>query len=135
MNCSRRSVVGFLALAVSMFSAGCFGSGGGGAGSTSATTLQAATGYGPASVQMVNSSNEAIYYIHMSPTSQSTWGPDLLGNQVLQRGQSFNIGNIGAGNWDIRVVDQSRNYKEWRNVYIEPGGSYQIVVSAGGWQR
>ncbi len=133
---SRRVFAGFLGLGLLTLVAGCFGGGAAaGGGTTPHATLQAPTPVGPASLQIVNRSNEPIYYIYMSPTSQSTWGADLLGSQVLHVGQSFTISNIGAGGWDIRVVDRSQNYKEWRNAYLEAGGVYSIDVSSENWSR
>jgi len=119
-----------LGLVVALPLAGCGGGGGGGAQST---VVAQPTGSGPATLRIANVSNEAIYYIHMSPTSQNTWGPDLLGNQVLQRGQVFTISNIGPGYWDVRVVDRSGNRKEWYNQFFEAGGSYEVQVDADGW--
>jgi hypothetical protein len=136
---SRRWLVqsiGWLFAVLTMASAlvvlGCGGSSGGG---QAAATMRPPTGVGPATLQLVNASNEAIYYIHMSPTAQSTWGPDLLGSQVLQRGQSFTISNITPGQWDLRVIDASQNYKEWRGEYLEAGGAYSLEVTSGGWSR
>lgn len=106
-----------------------------GCGGGSTTVLQQPTGAGPATIQIDNISNETIYYVYMSPTQQSTWGPDLLGSRVLQRGQRFTLQNIQPGTWDLRVVDQSRNYKEWRNFRVEAGGGYRLQVSAGSWRR
>ena len=116
---------------VALFNTACFG----GASAGSSTVYRQPTGVGPAELQIQNLSNETVYYIYMSPASQSTWGPDLLGNQVLQQGQAFTISNIQAGVWDLRVVDQSRNYKEWRNFEVQAGGGYTLNVSAGGWSR
>jgi hypothetical protein len=125
---------GLLTMVGALFVLGCGGSSGGGGGQY-ASTVSAPTGVGPASLQLVNRSNESIYYIHMSPTAQSTWGPDLLGNQVLGRGQTFTLSNISPGQWDLRVVDASQNAKEWRGAYFEAGGVYNIEISAGGWTR
>lgn len=136
----RRSswLIGAATLVASLFSFGCVRSapaGGGGGGGQYAATVQAPTGYGPASLQIRNVSNESIYYIHMSPTAQTTWGPDLLGSNVLQQGQAFTISNISPGQWDLRVVDRSGNRKEWRGAYMEAGGVYSVDITAGGWTR
>lgn len=122
----RLTIVGLF-----LFGLGCFGGG----GSTSATVLQQPTGVGAATIEIDNISNETIYYVYMSPTQQSTWGPDLLGSNVLQRGQRFTLSNIQPGTWDLRVVDRSRNYKEWRNFTVEAGGGYRLQVSAGSWRH
>lgn len=125
-------LIGGVLSVVLLGSLGCGGGGGGGGGST---VYQQPTGSGPGTVRIENASNETVYYIYMSPTSQSTWGPDLLGSNVLNVGQAFTLSNIQPGVWDIRVVDQSRNYKEWRQVNIQAGGGYTLTVSGGGWAR
>lgn len=89
----------------------------------------------PASVVIVNNSNETIFRIHMSPRSQPNWGPDHLGSSVLSRGQSFTLTNVAAGRWDIRIVDRSGNYKEFRNQQFNAGRSYTLRVNSGGWTR
>ncbi len=107
----------------------------GGGASGGLVAQSPATGAGPATMQIINSSNETIYYVYMSPVSQSTWGPDLLGSRVLQQGQMFTLSNLQPGQWDLRVVDASGNYKEWRNQRLDPGGTYTLQVSSGGWLR
>ena len=97
------------------------------------STVQQGTGAGPAQLQIANSSNESIHYIYMSPCSQSTWGPDLLGDATLARGQVFTIGNIQPGCWDLRTVDASHNYKEWRGQTFGAGAIYNLAVSSQGW--
>ena len=54
-----------------------------------------------------NVSREAIFYVYMSPSSDTSWGQDLLGSNTLAIGQSLTLSNITAGVWDIRVVDDA----------------------------
>ncbi len=96
---------------------------------------QPATGSGPATVLIRNGSNESIYYIQMSPVSQSTWGEDLLGDNVLARGQTFQLTNVTPGAWDLRVTDASGNYKEWRDQRLDAGGTYTLDVGSGDWHH
>lgn len=131
------ALLGVLTALGVMLSLGCVGAGSAPAQGQGqyAVATSAPTGHGPATLLIANNSNEAIYYIHMSPSSQSTWGPDLLGEQVLQRGQSFTLSNIGPGQWDLRIVDRSQNYMEWRGAYLEAGGNYNVNVPSTGWRR
>lgn len=110
------------------------GCGGGGVTPAAQGTAAPAQAGGTAAVRIVNASNESIYYIYMSRTSESTWGPDQLGNQVLGRGQAFTM-NVPVGTWDLRVEDASGNYKEWRNQRIDAGGAYDLQVDSDGWNR
>ena len=124
----------FIGAALLVGVSGCFASMGS-SGSGGVVAQQTASGTGPAAIAISNSSNESIYYVYMSPVSQNTWGADQLGSEVLQPGQTLTLSNISPGTWDLRVVDRSQNYKEWRNQQIEPGGRYQLQVSPGGWSR
>ena len=110
----------------SMFLAACFGGG-------PSVTRSEPTGVGPATVYVNNLSNEAIYYIYMSPTSQDTWGPDLLGSNVLAVGQYFMLTGIGEGSWDVKVVDSSGNTKELYDVWVGAGGEYDWNIDAYDW--
>ncbi|MCA9573775.1 MAG: hypothetical protein R3B40_14960 [Polyangiales bacterium] len=108
---------------------GCGGGGGGGVGTTTGPIVQGA----PATVVLRNMSREAIFYVYMSPASDSNWGPDLLGSNTLGIGQSLTLSNIAAGVWDIRVVDGSGHWKEWRNEQIQPGTQYTLDVDGENW--
>lgn len=102
-------------------------------GSSSSSTRTAATGVGPGTVYINNQSAESIYYIHMSPSSQDTWGADLLGSNVLLPGQYTMLSNIGEGYWDVRVVDSSGNVKELYNEWVGAGGVYDWYIDAYNW--
>jgi hypothetical protein len=39
--------------------------------------------------QFYNNSSETIYYVYIGESSLPTWGDDLLGNQILPPGSSF----------------------------------------------
>ena len=121
------------AAVIALLVAGCYvDPGPGGAGGGYATEAQPASGSGPASLRITNGSNESIMYIYMSPCSQSTWGPDRLGSNVLPRGSTLPI-QVTEGCWDLRCVDSSQNYKEWRGQTFAAGGVYDLTVSSEGW--
>ena len=105
------------------------GGGGGGVGTTTGPIVQGA----PATVILRNVSREAIFYVYMSQSSDSNWGADLLGSNTLSVGQSLTLSNITAGIWDIRVVDGSGHWKEWRNEEIQPGTQYTLDVDGENW--
>lgn len=109
------------------------GCGGGGGGDGVGTTTGSIVVGQPATVVLRNVSREAIYYVYMSPSSDSNWGADLLGSNTLGIGQSLTLSNITAGVWDIRVVDGSGHWKEWRNEEIHPGTQYTLDVDGENW--
>jgi hypothetical protein len=53
-----------------------------------------------------NKSDWAIHHLYLSPENKETWGPDQLGDNVIESGESFTLKNIPCGEYDIKVVDE-----------------------------
>jgi hypothetical protein len=53
-----------------------------------------------------NQSSYTLVGIFLSPTTSVEWGSDLLGAEVLEPGDSFEISGIECDTYDIRVVDE-----------------------------
>ena len=60
-----------------------------------------------------NDSNWTIHYLYLSPTSESDWGTDQLGENVIITGETFTLSDIpckdNAGNkitYDVKIVDE-----------------------------
>lgn len=99
------------------------------------TSTSAESQVGMSALLLVNNSAEPIFYVHMSPSSQTAWGDDLLGSAVLHVGEQFRITGIAPGMWDIRVVDSSGNKKEFYRQEVGVGGSYTLNIDSYGWSR
>ena len=94
-----------------------------------AVALAAATGLAPAamaqtgdpSFNLVNRSSRVIYEAYASPSSDSNWGPDRLGQNVIPAGRSFVI-RLPQGEciYDVRVVydRQGGPAEERRNINL-----------------
>lgn len=116
-----------LVASMSMSFAACNKNNGGGVSQPAAV--------GSSELLLVNNSAEPIFYIHMSPSNDTNWGPDLLGEAVLHVGEQFRITGIAAGVWDIRVVDSSGNKKEFYRQNVGTSGSYNLNIDSYGWTR
>jgi hypothetical protein len=60
-----------------------------------------------------NDSNWTIHYLYLSPTSETDWGPDQLGDNVINTGETFTLNGIpckdDAGTkitYDVKIVDE-----------------------------
>jgi hypothetical protein len=53
-----------------------------------------------------NKSDWAIHHMYLSPEDKDAWGPDQLGDQVIESGESFTLKNIPCGEYDNKVVDE-----------------------------
>jgi len=128
-NLHRVSKSVFLAAAL-LLAAGCY--------------VQAAPGPQPVPVQpgqtagtatliINNLSAEPIHYVYMSLSSDTNWGPDLLGEStVLQSGASFTLTGIVPGTWDVKVVDSSGNCKVIQGQPFGVG-TYTLDVDSVDW--
>ena len=85
------------------------------------------------SFYVTNRSGMTINEVRVSSSNDNNWGQDLLGSNTLAIGQSLTLSNITAGVWDIRVVDGSGHWNEWRNETIEPGTQYTLDVDGTNW--
>ncbi|HET9031506.1 MAG TPA: hypothetical protein VFN25_01240 [Dokdonella sp.] len=57
-------------------------------------------------VIIVNQSHWAIHELYFSPTDESEWGDDQLGDDVIESGEKFTLNGVPCDKWDVRVVDE-----------------------------
>jgi hypothetical protein len=70
---------------------------------------------------IVNSTGYQIDEIYVGPSSDPNWGRDLLGQNVLASGQTFNVTFPPATRecmFDIKVVYNDRDQTEWRQINL-----------------
>ncbi|NJL88686.1 MAG: hypothetical protein HC916_01935 [Coleofasciculaceae cyanobacterium SM2_1_6] len=69
---------------------------------------------------VVNDSGLVITHLYVSPTSQTTWGPDILGRDVLPPGESTEIvfpeAEPGVCNYDIKVTGEGDTTAELTDI-------------------
>ncbi|HET7435089.1 MAG TPA: hypothetical protein VFN10_10310 [Thermoanaerobaculia bacterium] len=59
-----------------------------------------------ARVKIINQSKWEIHHIYLSSTDNDEWGPDQLGEDILEKGHSLTLTGIVCGDYDIKVVDE-----------------------------
>ena len=69
-------------------------------------------------IRVVNNSRSNVTRLYYNPSSNSNWGPDRLGGNVLRPGQSmvFRLGNEVP--YDFRVVWRGNEAAEMRSTNI-----------------
>jgi hypothetical protein len=78
---------------------------------------QGSTQQGNPSFNLVNQSGRVIEEFYASPSSQQNWGPDRLGDDVVQPGATFPVRlPQGECNYDLRIVFSGGQAQERRNV-------------------
>ncbi len=68
--------------------------------------LPALAGDASSTVEVKNLSDWIIEEFFMSPSDDRDWGQDLLGEEVMEPGDSLTLTNISCDNWDLLVVDE-----------------------------
>jgi hypothetical protein len=61
---------------------------------------------GDSSLTIENASSYSLIEINLSPEDTATWGGDLLGNELLEPGDTLLVTGISCNTYDIRVVDE-----------------------------
>ncbi len=59
-----------------------------------------------ATIKIINQSKWEIHHLYLSSSDDEDWGPDQLGKDVLEKGQSFTLTDIDCDKYDIRIVDE-----------------------------
>src|ERR1700726_4918043 len=78
-----------------------------------------------------NTSGFDIYEIHLSPTNDPFWGPDLLGSDgVLSDGSSISVTGIESGQYDVELIDQDNDRCVHHNVSIYRNKTWDVTT---GW--
>jgi hypothetical protein len=70
---------------------------------------------------LVNKTGVEIHSLHVSPADANKWGPDILGKDTLEDGQSVEIKfheDEEAEKWDLRIEDKDGNAIEWEDLNL-----------------
>ncbi len=59
-----------------------------------------------ATIKIVNQSEWDIHHLYLSSTSDKQWGPDQLGKDVIESGDTYTLTDIDCDHYDIRLVDE-----------------------------
>jgi hypothetical protein len=66
---------------------------------------------------LINNSGHDVLTLNVSPSSQDSWGPDILGVDILPNGESVDISfdrDEEECVWDIRVTYDDGDTGDWR---------------------
>ena len=70
---------------------------------------------------ITNHTGQAVMTLNVSPTSENSWGPDILGVDVLANGDSAEISfdrDQDECVWDIRVTYEDGDTGDWRGINL-----------------
>jgi hypothetical protein len=70
---------------------------------------------------LVNKTGVEIHALHVSPADANKWGPDILGKDTLEDGQSLEIKfheDEESEKWDLRIEDKDGHAIEWEDLNL-----------------
>ena len=68
-----------------------------------------------------NETGQAIINLYVSPSSETNWGPDILGVEILAAGEDGTITfdrDEEACLWDVKVNYQDGSVGDWRQINL-----------------
>ena len=79
-----------------------------------------------ATVTLVNLSGFDIYNLYLSPSNDENWGPDQLGEWVLEDGQQYTL-KMQCGTYDVQLIDEDGDTCTLNELYM--CGSEEAVIN------
>lgn len=70
---------------------------------------------------LVNKTGLDINEVYLSPTSDSEWGEDVMGKDILKSGEKVDITFSSAEtdcNWDLKIVDEDDDDIIWTKLNL-----------------
>jgi hypothetical protein len=96
-----------------------------------AAAPSAAVGTARQNFSVVNTTGHVVMTLNVSPTTENEWGPDILGTDVLQNGQTAQVVFDRAEaqcNFDIRATYDDGDTTDVRNVNLCQVGTVNLVA-------
>jgi hypothetical protein len=86
-----------------------------------------------ASLTVVNNSSQAVFYLYISPTTNSSWGDDQLGASTIPAGSSYTFTGLTPGSYDLKAEDSGHNIiQTWMGVSLTGSVTWTLPSSGGG---
>ncbi len=60
---------------------------------------------GVASLEIINQSDDPIFYLYMTPVESDSWGEDWLGDDTIAAGDSYVVENVPLDTYDVKVAN------------------------------
>ncbi len=64
---------------------------------------------GLAAIEVINESDDTITYLYISPVESTSWGEDLLGQDVIEPGASYVLEGLEQGSYDMKATDSNED--------------------------
>lgn len=83
---------------------------------------------------LLNKTTLTVTHIYVSPTEDEEWGDDIMGEDVVENGQSVDIVfSPKARNcmWDLKIVDEDEDEVTWTNLDLCKASHVTLMYQNG----
>lgn len=91
----------------------------------------AAVGTARQNFSILNTTGHTVMTVNVSPSTETQWGPDILGSQVLANGQTLEVSfdrSTTECNYDIRATYDDGDTSDMRGVNLCQVGTVTLVA-------
>lgn len=78
-------------------------------------------------LEFVNASEVEIHNIYMTSSQETSWGSDLLKEDILSSQKTFKVWNIIPGEYDLMFVDEDDRKCIVRDFQVFQNGEFEIT--------
>ena len=84
---------------------------------------------------LINQTGLTIVELYLSPTTEDTWGDDVLGLDVLEDEKKVDIAfspKARTCNWDLKIVDEDDDEVVWEKLNLCEAVEITLLYEKGG---
>lgn len=67
-------------------------------------------------LKLVNKTGKELHELYFAPAGDEEWGPDQLGDEVVEDGETYTLTKIPKGKYDVLFVDENDDKCDLRDV-------------------
>jgi hypothetical protein len=81
------------------------------------------------SVRVFNDSFDTVFYLYIAPCSDTTWGDDQLGADIIAPGGRHTVFDIPPGCYDLRAETRDGEFWEFFSVFLSSGERFTWTLN------
>lgn len=81
------------------------------------------------SLTLQNQTGKELHELYFAPAGEEDWGPDQLGDEVVENNGSFALTNIPKGKYDVLFVDEEGSKCGVRDVDFTGSETFAMTKS------
>lgn len=81
------------------------------------------------SLTLENKTGKDLHELYFAPAGEEEWGPDQLGDDIVENGETFTLTKIAKGKYDVMFVDENDAKCDIRDVDFTVSENFVMTKS------